>query len=349
MSCVIDGRHLNGKIAGVQRLIHEVIPELDRIAKSGEYEILVPPKADNLPTFHNIPIKKYGCFNGLLWEQICLPWYLFTRKKYGVFLCTVVPYLYPRGLLNVNDVMVKTVPVVRDSIKNPVARFLLLLNYRIGIKHAALLTTISQYSKNDIVRAYGKKPEDIHIIPLGWEHILRIKSDTSWKDRHPELITGEFYFSLSANRKQKNFKWIYEMAKRNPKRVFAIAGSQDEWQKQKEYQAPNLKYLGYLPDGEIRSLMENCKAFLFPSFAEGFGIPPMEALAVGAKVVVANASCLPEIYSDSVYYIDPFGYEVDLDSLLKEEIAPASNVLDRYGWDKTAKKIDYLVHQYLNK
>ena len=168
MSFVIDGRHLNGKIAGVQRLIHEVLLELDKRAKPGEYEILVPPNTIDLPAYNNISIKKYGCFNGLLWEQICLPWYLFTRKKYGVFLCTVVPYCYPRGLVNINDIMVKTVPEVRDSIKNPITRFLLISNYRFAINRATVLTTISQYSKNDIVRAYGKKPEDIHVIPLGW-------------------------------------------------------------------------------------------------------------------------------------------------------------------------------------
>ena len=68
---------------------------------------------------------------------------------------------------------------------------------------------------------------------------------------------------------------------------------------------PNVKLLGYVSDGQVKWLMQNCKAFIFPSYYEGFGIPPLEALSVGAKIVVGNAASLPEIYKKSAYYIDP--------------------------------------------
>lgn len=339
MSYVIDGRQLNGQIGGVQRIIHEILPELDQIVKPGEYEILVPPNAENLPQYKNIEIKKYGHFTGLLWEQVCLPWYLLTRRKYGVFLCTIVPLLYPKGLANVCDIMVKTIPDIRKSIHNPIVRALLLLNYKIAVNHASLLTTISEYSKNEIVRTYRKSPDDVYVISIGWQHILKVKSDHSWRKRFPQMKEGEFFFSLSANRKQKNFKWIWELSKRYPQYIFAVAGGEDEWQKQTTYSAPNLLNLGHLSDGQVRSMMESCKAFLFPSFMEGFGLPPMEALAVGAKVIVSNTSCLPEIYGNSVHYIDPFVYDVDLDELLSCDVAPASDVLNRFGWDKSARQL----------
>lgn len=64
-------------------------------------------------------------------------------------------------------------------------------------------------------------------------------------------------------------------------------------------------YLGYVTDGEAKSLMENCKAFLFPTLYEGFGIPPLEAIACGApRVMVSNTPCMREIYGSHADYID---------------------------------------------
>jgi glycosyltransferase involved in cell wall biosynthesis len=83
--------------------------------------------------------------------------------------------------------------------------------------------------------------------------------------------------------------------------------------------------------------MKNCKAFLFPSIYEGFGIPPLEALSHGTKIIISNAACLPEIYGDCAYYIDPYDYEVDLEKLLKCEVKPPDECLSRYSWEKSAK------------
>lgn len=345
---VIDGRQLSGETGGVQRFIKEILRELDKISNPGDYEVLVPESANALPHYNNIKIIHYGKLNGLLWEQICLPRYLWIHHTYGVFPCTIVPILYPKGLAIVHDVMIAKLPELKASIKNPLALQMLLLNYRVAAKRATVLATVSEHSRTDIAQLYGKQEDTIEIIGNGWQHIKRIKSDESWKESHPEIKPGNYFFSLSANRKQKNFKWIFEVAKRTPQMIFAIAGCQEEWQKQEEYDAPNIKHLGYVSDEQIRSLIENCKAFLFPSIYEGFGIPPMEALALGANVVVARSSCLPEIYRDSVHYIDPYDYEVDLLKLLETPVAPASEVLNRYGWDISAKKLHDICSSYFS-
>ena len=68
--------------------------------------------------------------------------------------------------------------------------------------------------------------------------------------------------------------------------------------------------------GKSSNLMRCCKAFYFSFFFEGFGIPPLEALSVGAKIIVAKSSCLPEIFGDSAYYINPYKTNVYLDNVL---------------------------------
>ena len=97
-------------------------------------------------------------------------------------------------------------------------------------------------------------------------------------------------------------------------------------------------------DGEIRSLMANCKAFILPSIYEGFGIPPMEALAENAQIIVSNTSCLPEIYSKSAHYIDPYQLEnIDLDKILAEHVEDPEAVLNKYSWEKSAKTLYSLI------
>ena len=56
-------------------------------------------------------------------------------------------------------------------------------------------------------------------------------------------------------------------------------------------------------------------------------------------MIDSTAACLPEVYGNSAHYIDPHNYEVDLDELLKEPIAPASEVLDKYSWAREAEKL----------
>jgi glycosyltransferase involved in cell wall biosynthesis len=89
--------------------------------------------------------------------------------------------------------------------------------------------------------------------------------------------------------------------------------------------------------------MERCKAFLLPSYYEGFGLTPLEALSCGAKIIVANAASLPEIYGKCAHYIDPYDTNVDLDELLKEPVEAPDSILEKYSYDTAAKQVYGLI------
>ena len=98
-------------------------------------------------------------------------------------------------------------------------------------------------------------------------------------------------------------------------------------------------YTGYASDQLAKTLMKFCKAFIFPSYYEGFGIPPLEALSLGAKVIVSNTASLPEIFGNSAYYISPDNADIDLNELISKPVADADEVLSKYSWEKSAKQL----------
>lgn len=99
----------------------------------------------------------------------------------------------------------------------------------------------------------------------------------------PQLKKGEYYFSMSNLLKNKNFPWVLRAAQSKPQVMFAIAGGGSL---AKEAAAlgldhlNNVMYLGYVTDGEAKSLMENCKAFLFPRCMRGSASPRWKPLPV---------------------------------------------------------------------
>jgi glycosyltransferase involved in cell wall biosynthesis len=132
-----------------------------------------------------------------------------------------------------------------------------------------------------------------------------------------------------------------EVAKRNPQLQFVVTGKAEGFTKLgvDKLKTSNIHFTGYLTDGEIKALMQNCRAFIHPAIYEGFGIPPLEAMSCGADLIISTATCLPEIYENSAHYIDPYDYDVDLEKLLAEPISPASDILDKFSWEREAEKL----------
>jgi glycosyltransferase involved in cell wall biosynthesis len=92
--------------------------------------------------------------------------------------------------------------------------------------------------------------------------------------------------------------------------------------------------------------MEHCKAFILPSYYEGFGLTPLEALSCGAPVIVAKAASLPEIYGNTAHYIDPYNTNVNLDELLLEPVEKPDAILVKYSYDTAAKQVYDIIKEY---
>lgn len=331
---IVNGRFLLQRITGVQRYARELLTELDKIVMPGEVEMAVPPEAKDIPVYRNIKVVKTGQFHNRVWEHISFPLYVKKRNGIPLSLCNVAPIPYP-GIVCIHDVKIKVRP--KDFSK----KFLLWYNllFSNACRRARKIITVSEFSKKEICKYYHVKPERIVVIPSAWQHYQKIKYDEGTLTKY-KLKRNEYYFSMSSLEPNKNFKWIAETAKNNPDKIFAVAGTINKkvFAEGLGFECPlNMKFLGYVSDEEAKTLMRECKAFLFPTFYEGFGLPPLEAMSAGAKnIIVSDSEVMHEVFDDAVQYVDPHRAYGPLE--IKENISQNEykKVLSKFSWEKVS-------------
>lgn len=335
----INGRFFAKKLSGQERFAREMIAELDKICKPGEFEIVTPEYAKDIPEYKNIKVIKYGKVKSHFWEQINLWWYLVKNKKTGVNLCTTCPLLKP-DINTIHDISMTVNKQWYNNLYGRMSRIWHEFMKFTTFHFAKKVFTVSEFSKSEMIRVFKADPDKICVLGNGWQHYNRVGTDETIFERVPRLKRKEYYFAASSLTPQKNFKWLKEVAQKNPDCTFAIAGKIEglSTANDMDKKLDNVIYLGFVSDEEMKTLMANCKAFIHPALYEGFGITPMEAMSVGAELIISNAACLPEIYGKSSQYIDPHNSDVDLDKLLSEPVESADKVLNNYSWEKFAKK-----------
>lgn len=329
---IVDGRFLCSMSTGVDRYASEILNELDKICEDVDIEILVPSKVKTVPDYRNIKIIR-SHFNKM-WTQVVFALNARIRGRVPVNLCNEVSVMAPKGIVALHDVCYAE---DNDFFPDSERQWFLKIYGRIK-KRALKIITVSEFSKKRIVKLLGIEPDRIVVIGNGWQHFERVKANEKVLDKYPGLKKGSYYFMMSSANRNKNVQWFIDNAKVNKDSQYVIAGGNID----NVYNIKNVKnitYVGYLSDSDAKAFMKYCKAFVFPSYYEGFGIPPLEALSTGARIIVSNTASLPEICGDTAVYINPDKPDVNMDELLKKETDKAENALDRYSWAKSAEKL----------
>jgi len=339
---IINGKFMADRMQGIVRYARELCDAIDKHNGGIKWVLAIPYNANNIPKYNNITVLKIGTHKGILWEQVDLRKFV-NKNKNAICLnfCNVTPFFIKSGITTIHDVMYRANPQDYTTFRNRLSRLWHCVQYYYISVHERVILTDSNYSKSQIEKYYPSAIGKIRVEKCGWQHINLYKENPEWEKDYPFLKTKEFYFSLSTLSRNKNGKWIVEVAKRNPDSIFAIAG--------KYYESDiidipkNVYMLGFVTDEDACSLIKNCKAFIHPALYEGFGLPPLEAMALGAEVISSNLTSLPEVLENSAHYVNPYDYNVDLDVLLEQPVEDSQNVLQNLSWEQSAINIISIV------
>ncbi len=334
MRYAFNGYLFSQRQTGVMRYAKEILQELDRICQKDEFVLVVPQYADKVPQLRNIKIEIYGNTKGILWEQYDFVRYLKNYNMESVNFNNSMPLTKP-GIIVIHDIAYKIHPEFCSSLYGKISKIYHRVVFRLAASTDKPIVTVSYYSKYQIIDEYDIAPNRIHVIGNAWQHMNRVDYDDSVIDKY-DLKKKEYFFSLGSLSKSKNTNWIIDVANKNPQYTFVVSGAKSNSSSEEYLMPQNVIETGYITDEQVKSLIRDCRAFIYPSIYDGFGIPPIEALSIGADVICSNAACLTEIYRNSVHYIDPYDTDVNIEEILNEKVSGSRDVLDRYSWEKSA-------------
>ncbi|MBB6671721.1 glycosyltransferase family 4 protein [Cohnella nanjingensis] len=309
MNVYVNARFLSQPITGVQRYAVELVKQWDRLLDEGEidpgrcrFTLLAPPNILHEPELRRMKIERVGRLKGHAWEQFVLPYR--ARDGLLVNLCNTGPLAARDQIATIHDTAVYEHPAsftfaFRNAYK--------IIQNGLG-RRARKIITVSQFSKSQLMQHCRVKEHKIHVVSLGKEHMQEVQADAGVYARHG-LKPKAYILAVSSMNPYKNFAGIARaielLGERDYEIVIAGARNAKVFGPMDMRGAEKIKWVGYVTDEELKALFEGAACFVFPSYYEGFGLPPLEAMACGAPILVSAAASMPEVCGDAGLYFDP--------------------------------------------
>lgn len=249
----------------------------------------------------------------------------------------LIPFIYPQTTTN----------LVRNAHKKRLAWVM---------RESEKIIAVSQSTKEDLISIL-KIPEDkIVVIPEGVEDRYRPQSlDIQEIVKKRYRVNEDYIFSLSTLEPRKNQAKLvkaFKLVKKDYPNLQLIIGGRTGWGEIPEA-IEGVILPGYIPDADLPGLFSGCLAFVLPSIYEGFGLPPLQAMACGTPVAVSNRSSLPEVVGKAGVLFDPENVESiatgiieairNREKLKKMCLTQAS----KFTWENTARQTHQVYQQVL--
>ncbi|MFC1651834.1 glycosyltransferase family 4 protein [Patescibacteria group bacterium] len=363
MKICVDGRMYGKGFTGIGRYIQELLSHLAKIDQEDQYLVLLSKGNFNEFNIKQPNFKKeladFGHYS--LDEQTK---FLKHLKKKEVDLIHFphfnLPIFYRKPFVITIHDLIHTLFPGKNITRFP-HRLAYDLVFRSAVKHAKKIIAVSENTKKDLVEIMKADPDKIEVIYEAVDDkYYPIEDHKKLSDLKAKYkITKPFLFYIGNWRYHKNvhglveaFNIIKDQYKIDCQLV--LPGKMGRGHQEEAENAINnspfksdIILPGFIPEEELPILYNAATIFTFPSFYEGFGLPPLEAMACATPVVSSNAACMPEILGDASKYFDPNNTEemakkiaevLKSENLQKEMSKQGPERTKQYSWERMAKE-----------
>jgi glycosyltransferase involved in cell wall biosynthesis len=354
MHIAIDARIIN---TSTGRYVERLLTYLEKLdTKEHQFSVLVPSKDIDYwrPTKKNFTVVAADYHWYTMEEQI--GFYLFLKKLNAdlVHFCMPQqPLLYRgRSVTTVHDLNLLRI-TENEGMSLPVLKFkqaVFAQLLRTVIKRSAFILTPTNYVRDDLLKFQSAPKKRIITTYEAADKVSTTEKPVK------KYVNKEFIILVGRAQKYKNQRGAIEahqlLLKEHPKLRLVIIGKRDdesrkieEWALNEGYR--NVDFFGFASDTQLAWFYNHCAAYVFPTFMEGFGLPPLEAMCHKAPVVSSNATCLPEVLGDAALYFDPAkSHEIaeQIARVLREKklrsdlIKRGTKQAKKYSWKRMAQE-----------
>jgi glycosyltransferase involved in cell wall biosynthesis len=360
----IDARFFGSIGKGLGRYTQKLIENLEKVDSENQYFTFL--RRENWEEYQPQNKRFQKVLADIPWygirEQLQLPGIL---KKYNLDLVHFphfnVPVSYKGNfVVTIHDLILFYYPTRRASTLSPLTYFFKKTAYKKVIKNAVhkarKIIAVSKHTKKDIVKFFRVPEEKIVVTHEAVDAAGPPPQNTIGNILKKYGIIKPYILYVGNAYPHKNLERLVlvfrEVAKKHPHLHLVLAGKEDYFYKRlkkftKDNWAKRVIFTDFVPDEDLGVIYRKALLYIFPSLYEGFGLPPLEAMARDLPVVSSNAACLPEVLGEAACYFDPNALseiaeaieKVATDSELRKKlIAAGQERIKRYSWEKMAKE-----------